>query len=253
MGTIQANAHRGFSEIAPENTLAAFRLALELHPDMLECDVHRTRDGAIVVMHDASVDRTTNGFGRIGEMDLDDIRRLDAGRWFSADFAGEQAPLLEELLGLCRNRSRLMIEVKDDGIEADIVRIVEGARMQDHVIVASFHRSMGARLKSLSPATPFMQLISSATTLSSKEATNLAGTIMAQNASILAINHDAVTPDLMNIMHGRNLQVMVWTVDDLCDMRRLACMGADIITSNRIGLLLNSLAEMGMRRRVTDP
>ncbi|HEY8531638.1 MAG TPA: glycerophosphodiester phosphodiesterase family protein, partial [Limnochorda sp.] len=108
-------AHRGASAEAPENTLAAFRLALEQGADGFELDIHRTRDGHLVVCHDERVDRTTDGTGFIGSMTLAELKKLDAGRWFDARFAGERIPTLDEVWALVEEAGgiRLLnIEVK---------------------------------------------------------------------------------------------------------------------------------------------
>src|SRR5262245_679720 len=91
-------AHRGASGTCPENTLAAFRRAVEVGADMIELDVQLTRDDAVVVMHDWTLDRTTDGSGAVGERALDELRPLDAGRWFAPEFAGERVPTLAAVL-----------------------------------------------------------------------------------------------------------------------------------------------------------
>lgn len=244
MKRIKTTAHRGYSEIAPENTMIAFRLALEHNPDYMECDVHRTLDGEIVVMHDGTVDRTTDGSDQISKMDFRDIRRLDAGGWFHPDFKGEKVPLLSELLNLCRGRSKLMIEVKDEGIEADVYKIIEDSEMLDQVMVISFHKDMGVKLKSLNPAVPFARLIWSDNPILHNEADRLAKTLIAENASILGLNYQSATQQLVNVMHDHGIMVSVWTVDDESDIRRMAGLGVDIITSNDIGLLINILSKV---------
>lgn len=100
-----AVGHRGTVHLAPENTLAAFRKAIELGLDLIEIDVRETRDGHLVIMHDATVDRTTNGKGRVADLTLEEIKRLDAGSWFSPKFAGERVPTLEEALDLMKGRA----------------------------------------------------------------------------------------------------------------------------------------------------
>src|SRR5690606_40107102 len=102
-------AHRGARAEGPENTLAAIRLALEKGADGFELDVHRTRDGHLVVCHDETVDRTTDGTGAIGAMTLAELKRLDAGRWFDERFAGERIPTLDEVWALAEEAGGLQI------------------------------------------------------------------------------------------------------------------------------------------------
>ena len=105
-------AHRGASAEAPENTLAAFRLALQQGAPAVECDVHLSADGCPVVIHDETVDRTTNGKGAVVGLTRAALRGLDAGSWRGPRFAGEPIPTLEEALELCAGRARLFIEIK---------------------------------------------------------------------------------------------------------------------------------------------
>lgn len=109
---IIAVGHRGTVRFAPENTLAAFRKAIELGLDLIEIDVRQTKDGHLVIMHDPTVDRTTNGKGRVAEMTLAEIKALDAGSWFSPEFAGERVPTLDEALDLMRGRALPDIDFK---------------------------------------------------------------------------------------------------------------------------------------------
>ena len=105
-------AHRGASGqgLAPENTLAAFEKAVQLGVDMLEIDVHATRDGQVVVLHDTTLDRTTDGTGIVAELSSADVRQADAGSWFAADFTGERVPLLEEVLDRPEANNRADLE-----------------------------------------------------------------------------------------------------------------------------------------------
>ena len=97
---IYVAGHRGLSARYPENTMPSFRAALEAGLDMIELDVHRTKDGQLIVMHDHTVDRTTDGTGPIAEKTLEEIKALDAGGWFSGEFRGERVPTLREFMEL---------------------------------------------------------------------------------------------------------------------------------------------------------
>lgn len=118
--TMWAIAHRGASDKVPENTLIAFERALELGADAIECDVHLSADGEVVVIHDATVDRTTDGQGAAAEMTLEELRRLDAGSWKGSRFAGQRIPTLGEVADLVRERACLFVEVK--GFSPDLPR-----------------------------------------------------------------------------------------------------------------------------------
>ncbi len=121
---ILAVGHRGTVRFAPENTLAAFRKAIELGLDLIEMDVRETKDGHLVIMHDATVDRTTNGKGQVAELTLAEIKRLDAGSWFSPQFAGERVPTLDEALAALAGRALPDIDFKA-GDPAKLVAVLE--------------------------------------------------------------------------------------------------------------------------------
>lgn len=134
-------AHRGARTWAPENTLAAFSAALSKGAKALELDVHLTSDGRVVVIHDALVDRTTDGSGLVGNFSSDDIKRLDAGSWFSPQFAGETVPFLGEVLELTEGEAVLHVELKGRPgylLAAEVVKVVRAAEAVDRVILMSF-------------------------------------------------------------------------------------------------------------------
>ncbi len=138
-------AHRGASGTAPENTMAAFRKAVEVGSHGIECDAQMSKDGKLVVCHDELLNRTTNGKGFIKDMNYDAIKALDAGSWFDPGFAGERIPLLEELLELVKSSGiYLNIELKTgvvlyEGIEDRVVEMVRSYGLQEKVILSSFN------------------------------------------------------------------------------------------------------------------
>jgi hypothetical protein len=111
-------AHRGASAYAPENTLAAFKKAIDLGADGIELDVHLSKDGEVVVIHDRTIDRTSNGKGQVAEMSLKELKALDFGSWFSDEYQKESIPLLREVLELLKDWNGLLnIELKQNGLE----------------------------------------------------------------------------------------------------------------------------------------
>ena len=163
---LSLQAHRGAAGLAPENTLAAFRMAIELGADAAELDLQATKDGVVVVIHDDTVDRTTDGRGRIGDLTLADIKRLDAGTKFGAAFRGERVPTLSELIDLVKaggnDRFRLNLEIKfaegREGQPADleerVLAVLTQAGFLDRVITQSFHHASAAKMKRLAPSIP---------------------------------------------------------------------------------------------------
>ena len=131
-------AHRGANAYAPENTLAAFRLAGDQGADAIEFDVRATADGHLVVIHDPSLARTTDGEGEIDALTLDEVRRADAGGRRGAAFRGERVPTLEEVLDVARGRLLVDIELKVTAIESQVVEMLARAGMTARALITSF-------------------------------------------------------------------------------------------------------------------
>jgi len=148
-------AHRGSSGSAPENTVAAFEMALESGAEILECDVRLTRDGEVVVFHDRTLNRTTNGTGPIEDRTLEELKKLDAGSWFNSKFRGERIPTLSEVLRLLDDCAFLNIELKADyhdhqnnvWLQNRVLETVRDSHAQQHVFLGSFNHRLMRELK----------------------------------------------------------------------------------------------------------
>lgn len=152
-------AHRGASGEAPENTLAAFRLAIAQGADMIELDLHQSKDGALVVCHDLKLYRTARVKKTINQLTLKELKRLEVGGWFHPRFSGEAIPTLEEVLKLAVNRILLNIEIKQGspfypGIEERLVELLESFQIIDSVLVSSFDEKALAKTHTLNPRIP---------------------------------------------------------------------------------------------------
>lgn len=146
--------HRGAAGEAPENTLGSFGLAVEQGAEALELDIHESADGALIVCHDASVDRTTNGQGLISLMTQEELQKLDAGSWFSPHFAGEKLPILEEVFALIPQNILINIEVKcaySSRLEQRLLELLQQFGRLHNVIVSSFDHKILVRLKQAEP------------------------------------------------------------------------------------------------------
>jgi glycerophosphoryl diester phosphodiesterase len=243
---------RGASAAAPENTLAAFTLALRAGADALELDVRLTRDGAPVILHDATLERTTTGRGPLAGVDLADLRRLDAGSWFAPRFRGERVPTLGEVLDLARGRCGLNLELKigGDGAHhgrgrrlapetADLARAVARTLARsafgELLVVSSFSR---AALTAARAAMPRVRL----GLLASRTSRGLSAA-----HGLLALwsfhpHRRLCTPRRIVIARRLGLRVLVWPVNDVAGMRRLAAMGVDGIMTDD-----PALARAGLR------
>jgi glycerophosphoryl diester phosphodiesterase len=152
-------AHRGFSGAAPENTLIAFKRAIEVGSDMIELDVHLSKDGEVVVIHDDTLDRTTNGRGKVANYTLKELRQLDAGSWFGAQFSGEKIPTFKEVLESSRGRTLVNIELKTGDLGQHTImdladrslNEVKKMGMEDRVIFSSFDPFPLGRIKEINP------------------------------------------------------------------------------------------------------
>lgn len=242
-------AHRGASASAPENTLAAFSTAIEMGVDAIELDVRMTRDGQLVVIHDASVDRTTDGTGAVSSLDLAEIKQLDAGAWFYREgiriFWDQRqltVPVLSEVLDLVRGRVSLFIELKQPylypRLEERLLETLQDAGMfadaesTKSVVVQTFSAESVRKLAALAPGLPRVQLLPSGTCppeASLDEISAYAGGIGPYRT--------AVTPELVDRAHSRGLFVCPYTVNLPDEMRALLRMGTDgIISDNCVEL-----------------
>lgn len=244
---IQAIAHRGFSKAAPENTLAAFSKALENSPDLIELDIRASKDGRLMVIHDPKLDRTTNGTGPVGEKTFAQLRELDAGSWFSQEFAGESIPVLEEALDLVKGRVKtLLVEVKEAGLEDQAVALIRERDMAAQTTIISFHHKIGVRMPDLAPEIPFWPLVGLDHKVEEEEAVRLADEAAAVNGSGFGVNYTAITPALVKACHAANIGINAWTIDNEEEIRAIANLGVDTITSNDIILLKRVLKDMGV-------
>lgn len=232
-------AHRGASHVAPENTLSALRSALAAGADTVEVDVRRTADGALVLMHDESLARTTDvevqhpsrPRWRVQDLTLEEIRALDAGSWWSATYAGEPVPTLSEALEVLeRAGSRLLIEVKQPteypGIEHDLAALLRERPpgTASRVVVQSFGIDAMHRFAWEVPEVPTGVLVP----LALKRLPAVAGW-----ASYLNPHHRLVDASYVEAIHAAGMRCLPWTVDDPRAIRRLLRAGVDGVISNR--------------------
>jgi glycerophosphoryl diester phosphodiesterase len=221
-------AHRGFSSIAPENTMAAFLMAME-RPEVqwMELDVQLSRDGVPVVIHDFTVDRTTNGKGLVRETDWADLQRLDAGAWKNRSYKGERIPALSELLDRSCGRVRLNIELKTQGdmypgLPAAVIHEVRKRHMQNDVVITSFEPAALIEVKKLAPEIQTGLIIDA-------RPGDLLTALRQMNCTFLSIGYTNVDKSLMNEMRSAGIRVMAWTVDDKTIMKKLAAVDPELM------------------------
>jgi glycerophosphoryl diester phosphodiesterase len=234
-------AHRGGAGLAPENTLLAFRRALDWWgADVLELDVRCTRDGEAVVFHDDTLERTTSGSGRVAEHTLAEIRALDAGFHFSADGAttpfrgaGAVVPTLEEVLRACPD-ARINIEVKDPAAAPAVAESVRRTGSARRILVAAPKRAYRAGLDGEWPVSASEEEIRTMYVLHRLRFGRLhTPAVDALQLPELHEGRRILTPGLIREAHAKNIAVHVWTVDEEPDMRRLLDWGVDGIVTDR--------------------
>jgi len=237
-------AHRGWPQRFPENTLASFRAALALGVDAVELDVRLTKDGRLVVMHDADTKRTTGIGGRLSERTLDEVKRLDAGRWFGPEFAGERIPTLDEVMDLVAGKAALAIEVKPSG-KRGAERVVEAlaplvGAYRGPVVVHSFDAGFLREFRRAAPATD-TGLLCLASRVTIARATRIGCTAI----------HPAwrsVTPRRNVAIRAAGLRILVWTAHTEADcLAILDTLDADAIAADCPDVLLSILRERGER------
>lgn len=241
-------AHRGFSGVAPENTLAAFRRAIEIGADMIELDVLSSRDGAVVVIHSIDLGTTTNGSGRVDDLDLDDLRTLDAGSWFAESFCGEHIPTLAEALDLVRNRILLNVEIKTEAVSEDtaggiverVLGLVSERDMLEQALISSFDTR----------ALEHVRILDSRFTTASlynKDVHRDMDPIEIMNAvgsSALSVSRAQIERDTVVRCHSAGRPVFVYTVNKPDRMMDLVERGVDGLFTDRPDRMLQ-LAHTG--------
>lgn len=223
-------AHRGASGTAPENTLAAFKKAIEIGVDAVELDLHGTADGEIVVVHDASLDRTTNMRGPIKQTTLETIKRADAGAWFNSEFEGEQVPTLSEALACITDNTIAVLEIKDGPITEAVVQKIREMNLLELTVIISFHTSVLQTVRSLEPRIPTGWLIGSRNGYT--HPIQLCQQLTSLGSSLLNVNHQLITEEFAYEVHRRGITLWSWTIDDVDRMRQLRSFGVQGITSN---------------------
>ena len=222
-------AHRGASGHAPENTLAAFRRAVELGARFIETDLQLSRDARLVAIHDATLERTTNGRGPVHALTLGQLRELDAGSWFHPRFAGERLPTLEEILAFSREADVVFyLEVKSGGtwgIEHAVVGALRRAQEAAGAVILSFDLATLAAVRRLEPIlmTGF---------LFSRPYADATEPAMQVGARQLAPRGDLVTAELVAQARRADLPVVTWTINEPAHMRALMAAGVNGIMTD---------------------
>ena len=226
-------AHRGASAVAPENTLAAFELAHQASADGIELDVMLCKDNQLVVIHDDTVDRTTNGSGRVRDMTYAELEELDVGSHFSADFVGEKIPLLTQVYELLGKKLLINVELKNyatpfDDLTAKVIELTEKFNLVDSIILSSFNPINLSKARRINRNIRLGLL--TAPGKPGKILRSRVGRIFPYDA--LHPHYSDTNSNLIQYMHQINRHVNVWTVDDPDELLRLKALGIDAVICN---------------------
>jgi len=247
-------AHRGASHYSPENTLVAFEIAIKQQADAIELDVKVTADGHVVVLHDQTVDRTTNGTGNVADMELAQIKELDAGIHFEIQFAGEKVPTLREVLIQCAKRIPINIELTNyaslfDNLPDKVATIVRECSMEDFTLFSSFNPIALLKIKRVLPKVPIALLC-----LPGKNGA------IPRSRMINRFSHEAIHPEytdvtqgLIRAAHKHNKRVHTYTVNQVSDIQNMFNNGVDGIFTDDPILARQVLNQQQQRNRLISP
>jgi len=233
-------AHRGFSSIYPENTLSAFKAAIDSGADGIETDIHLSRDGVIVITHDEDIKRVSNGEGMVKDMSYEELLKYDFGSWKNKRFKGEKIPTLLELLDLIEATDMVLnIEIKMGfvmypEIEEKALALVTERGMLDRVIFSSFNHYSLDKIKKLNPSAKVAPLYSEGIF----EPHNYAKTL---DAYAIHPSKSVIFMPIVEECHKLKIKVNVWTVDKITTAKKLEKMGVDAIITNYPLELIKSL------------
>jgi glycerophosphoryl diester phosphodiesterase len=246
---IQVVGHRGASGYAPETTIASYRMAIQMGANYVEADVHRSKDGVFVAIHDSDISRTTNGKGFVADHTLAELKALDAGSWFNKafpekarpDYSGLRVPTLQEVMDVAQeSNAGLFIEIKDPerypplavsyqqsavSLESALLSLIHSSPIANRTRVLSFSADSLRRIKELDASVPTVFLVA-------KSNENPVQATLDIPADELGILHTRATPALVEEAHQSGILISVWTVDQPEDMKRMIAMGVDRITTN---------------------
>jgi glycerophosphoryl diester phosphodiesterase len=226
--------HRGAAALAPENTRASFDAALALGVDAVETDVRATGDGLLVLLHDRTLDRTTDGVGPVADVPWATVRTLDAGAWYGEAWAGERVLSAREMLSAYGERTRIVLEIKQPGIEAQLLDLVRALHLLDRVTFTSFAFDSAVRVKALCRQAKVGYL-------SADVGSAVVGRALDAGLEQFCPAAREVTAERVTVWHDAGLEVRAWGVRDVGLMQRAVAAGVDGMTIDDPRQLLSAL------------
>ena len=235
--------HRGNPAAAPENTLASIASAFSIGCDLAEVDVRRSRDGVAVILHDETVDRTTNGHGAVADLTLAQLKTLDAGSWRGPEFAGERIPTLAEAVAAARGKGRLLLDVPVGQMGQVIADVLQSLDLPvSSALVATWDDQAREDMASHLRGATIIRADSSPPPWDDRFFAEQ------QRAGVRVFDVGDAPPRFIGAAQARGMPVWVWTVDDEATMRRLMREGVNGFETNVPGVALRLARELGIRR-----
>lgn len=228
---IQTIGHRGAAALEPENTLRGFTKAIEIGVDYVEFDIHRCKSGELVVIHDETVDRTTDGKGFVADLTLQQLKKLDAGK-------GEKIPTLQETINCCKGKVKMQIELKAYGLEEDTVAAIKRNNIATDVMVISFYHKFIRKVKEIAAA---KKIAVKTGALIVGNPANPVAVVKDAKADFLSANQNFTDERMVKELKKAGFGITVWNCDTEQDIKRLAGLEVEMIGSNRPDLLLKAL------------
>ncbi|GAB4454669.1 MAG: glycerophosphodiester phosphodiesterase family protein [Armatimonadaceae bacterium] len=236
---VQVVSHRGANHVAPENTLAAAKKCIEWGVDYVEVDVRTSKDGVLYILHDSSVNRTTNGQGLLRSLTSEQIDRLDAGSWFAPQFAGERIPRLEPFLKEIKGKIKVFFDVK----EADLPTLIALVRKMKMENDSFFWFGRDADARAFRKLAPDLQLKINAGTVEQIEKAH-----QEYGAQIIEIGLNNLTPETIRACRDRKMKIMVIHMqNDPAGFRKIIEMGADMVNLDHADVFLAVQKEVTAR------
>lgn len=230
-------AHRGFSAAAPENTLPAFQLAIDQGCERAELDVQMTKDGVVMVTHDTNMHRCTGRNQNIYDLTYDEVRKLDAGRWFGKKYAGTKVPTLAEVLDLCKGKIELNIEIKPNAatpeLETETLRIIHEKGFENNCVITSQSYETLCKVKELAPGISTGYIL----------ALGVGSYYNLPAADFFSVESTFITSGMVQQVHLRGKTVSAWTVNREEDASDLLNLGVDDIITDKPGMVQQLMAE----------
>ena len=243
---IKTVAHRGINKYAPENTRISYVQAVAAHAPIVEMDTALSKDGVIVLMHDPTVNRTTNGKGKVADLTADELAKLDAGSWKDKKYAGEPVPRLTDIADVCRGKTIMMLDLKAEGQGKAVAEWLDkGGFARDQVILAPWTDAEGAALRQYVKDIPMIRLTTKVPTDTIDDA--YFAKMKQTGFSAFSVSWPYLTKEFVDAAHKNGMKIYVWTVNDNPEIAGSALLGVDGVITDDAAATSKTLADLARK------